>query len=457
MPSLYPDASALLADPLALLAACIRAGDPVVPLRLPFIRAYVLLDPADIERVLVTDNDQFVKPTWLRTRAVKRLLGDGLVTADGDEWREQRRTCQPAFHGRMMAAYAATIQRVALRNVDSWRADQTVHLLHAMTAMTMEIIGETMLGDPMTAERDRLCAIMDTLMTSFRACYKAFGLAPLPPTPGEYIAGRELDRLVDTVIDRAAKNVALGQQTLLEILLGDTDLPQGSPRVVPQSLRLSYRRGGDPLPSGEERFFSALSRKALREQAKTFIAAGHESSALLLTWLFIQLSAKPEIAARIAAEVGGTVPLWDSLDTLPYLQATIKEALRLYPPLWMTGRRTLRPITLSGHAIPAGALLLTSQWAVQRHPAYYAQPDEFRPERWLTDETAALPRFAYFPFGGGPRSCIGQRFATIEIATIAATILQRFRLDVSCGVPIMPAATMTLRPPAEAIATVYTR
>lgn len=410
---------ALLTDPLTFFQRVAAPPNSVVELHVPFVRAFLLLDPADIETVLTATGDEFIKPIWLRTPAVRRLLGDGLVTAEGDEWREQRRACQPAFHGRMMAEYGRIIDDAAERVISEWQPNTSFDLLHAMTDLTMRIVGQAMFGDSMDSERDRIGHNMDRLMRAFRAPYKAFGLAPFPALLSERRAGRELNRLIAQVVDRAAKARRV-DQTLLGLLLEfDPD------NVI--------------------------------EQAKTFITAGHESSALALTWLLSSLAKAPDVEREIVGELGDGEVTGKAVDEMPHLQAAIKETLRLYPPLWMTGRQTTRPVTIGGVDIPGGSQLLTCQWAVQRSERYYQRPHDFYPGRWLSPEIDSLPRFAYFPFGGGARGCIGQRFAMLELGIVAATILRRYRVAISCPGPLRPWATMTLRPPVGITATVERR
>jgi len=404
-------------DPLAFLARCMQTGADVVPVRLPLVRAFLLLNPDDIERVLVTDHRQFVKPLWLRTPAVRRLLGRGLVTTDGDSWRAQRRVCQPAFHPGLLPAYGRTVSALAERMLDGWQEGQPRDILRDMTRLTLEVIGKTLLGTEIGPVTDEISAIMTTLMQCFNA--RVFGLLPLPPSLREACAVRRLNTLADGLIADGLAADSHGTQTLLA--------------------RLHSGPGG------------TVGRHGLREQVKTFLAAGHDSSSLTLTWAFLLLAAHPEADARLAAELQAVLaersPAPEDLPRLPYTQAVIKETLRLYPPLWMTGRQAVRRCEIGGQSVPAGALVMTSPWPVQRLARFFPDPSEFRPERWLGEETASLPRCAYFPFGGGPRVCIGQGFAMLESSLILAAVARRFRLTALGQPDIRPWATMTLRPP----------
>ncbi len=408
---------ALRADPLGFLTGLARQPADVVPLRMPLVRAALLLGPTDIERVLTTDPETFVKPPWLRAAAVRRLLGDGLVTADGAAWRRQRATCQPAFHPGQMPAYGEAMSMLTERAMAGWRMGRIRDLQRDMAHLTLEIAAWTLLGADIASRTDEIAGAMDDLMAGFATSRNPFGLLPLPPTPRDARAAGRLDRLIDALIRAPAAPAEGSAPTLLSLL-----------------------RAG---PGGRD-------RRALREQIKTFLAAGHESSALALTWTFVLLARHPEADARLAAELsavlGDRPPTSADLPRLPYTRMVIKETLRLYPPLWMTGRQAARPCEIGGHRVTAGTLLLTSQWAVQRRPQFFPDPDTFRPERWEGTETDDLPRYAYFPFGGGARACIGTAFALTESALILAAVARRFRLTLDPALDVRPWATMTLRP-----------
>lgn len=426
---LFGHLPALQRDPLCFLTACARGYGAVVPLRLPFVRAFLLLEADDIERVLVTDHRNFIKPLWLRTPAVRRLLGDGLVTSDGDRWKRQRGTCRPAFLPGRMEGYSETMASLTERKLDQWIPIQSRDIQQDLTALTLEIIGRTLLGTDIADETTEISGCMLTMMECFTARHTLFGLIPLPPSPREARALRRLNGLVDRIIARSQIGNAEGAgQTMLANLCEHATAE-----------RLS-------APAESNRAFH------VREQVKTFLAAGHESSALTLAWALVLLAQNSDADARLAKELQsvlkGRAPAPSDLPNLPFTDAVIKEALRLYPPLWMTGRTLRTASEIGGQKMPEGALLLTSQWAVQRSPRYFPDPDEFRPERWLDPEMATLPKYAYFPFGGGPRICIGQGFAGMETVLILAAVTRRFRLELDSDPNPTPWATMTLRPPA---------
>ena len=390
--------------------------------------AFLLLDSEDIERVLVTDHKDFRKPQWLRTAAVRRVLGDGLVTAEGEEWRRQRHACQPAFQPRRMESYGAIIASLAHRTLAEWEPGQTRPLQQDMAHLALQIVAQTLFDVDESGWSAEASAAVDTLMARFTGQHSLFGMIPLPASRAEKQAARQLNQVVENLLHSHAVRTEAG------------------PPDPKQSNMLSLLR--QPVSAGGEGRHGPL----LHEQVKTFLSAGHESSALTLVWAFLLLARAPEAEAAMASELQtalqGRSPAYADLPNLPFTRAIIQETLRLYPPVWMTGRQALRPCEIGGFRVPVGAFLMTSQWAVQRLPQHFPCPDHFRPERWINGETADLPRFAYFPFGGGPRICIGQNFALVEAILLLATIAQRFRLEPEPNASSQPWPSMTLRPPA---------
>jgi cytochrome P450 len=426
-PPVHPLAGHLPAfrrDPLGFLTECARNYGDAVPLCFVHKRAVLLLNPADIERVLATEHRQFVKPVWLRTAAVRRVLGNGLVNSEGAEWRLHRQASQPAFASGLMEGYGKTISELAAEMLDGWRPGETRDLQRDMTHLTLEVVVKTLFGVSLSGWSEQTGDAIDTLLARFTARGTLFGMIPGPPTLREVLAARQLNRTIDRFIREHHRTAGSARSdSLLSRLERSTD------------------DGG-----------LALTGSQLRDHLKTFLAAGYESSALVLCWTLIMLATHPEAANALARELRealqGKPPGPADLPALPYTRAIVQETLRLYPPLWMTGRQAVAACSLGGLEIPADTLIMTSQWAVQRLPRYFPEPDKFRPERWLGSETSDLPRFAYFPFGGGPRVCIGQKFAVMEVSLLLATIVQRFRMSIEPGQNLDPEPTMTLRPPA---------
>ena len=419
---------AFVRDPLGFLTHCARDYGGVVPLRFAHKRAFLLTEPADIERALVTEYRAFPKPVWLRTAAVRRLLGEGLVSSDGEVWRRQSQACRPAFHPRMLDGYGETMVALTERMLAAWQPGQSLDLLHTTTHLTLQIAAAALFGVKSFDWTEPTGAALYTLMERFAARRSLFGMVPGLPTAQERRAARRLDSAIASFIHKPARETFSG-------------CPHAA--ASPDLLTLLQRptEGGGLAMTGRE----------LHEQVKTFLAAGYESSALTLAWAFLMLARHPEAEARLHRELdavlGEQAPTPADLPRLPYARAVIQETMRLYPPLWMTGREARSACEIGGAAVPAGALVMTSQWAMHRHPRYFADPDAFRPERWESAETANLPRFAYFPFGGGPRICIAQKFAMMESILVLVTVAQRFRLRLDPAQNLKPLVSMTLRPP----------
>jgi len=416
-------------NPLSLLTSCAESGSRAVPLSLAHIPALVVLDPGEIERVLVTEHSEFVKPIWLRTAAVRRLLGDGLVTTDGDVWRQKRRACGHAFLQRRMDGYGCAIGEVLTRVLSAWKPGETRSLQQEMSHLTLDFVARTLLEADVPGWTEPVSDAMDSLMARFASKASLYGLAPWPPGLAEISAARKLNRYVDLLIENSPRSAP------------------GKPVDPARSSLLTMLRA--PVELGGQ----GLSGRALRDQIKTFLGAGYESSALTATWAFLLLAQHPKADEAMYSEIRSNVPdgtpAPGDLARLPYTQAVVKETLRLYPPLWMTGRESTRRCVIGGTQVRPGTLVMTSQWAVHRSLVHFRDPDSFRPERWLNGETSDLPRFAYFPFGGGPRICIGQNFAMMESMLLLVAIASKFQLLPIDGPAIQPWPTMTLRPSRE--------
>ncbi|HLJ56644.1 MAG TPA: cytochrome P450, partial [Chthonomonadaceae bacterium] len=313
-----------------------------------------------------------------------------------------------------------------------------------------------------------------------------FGMAPLPPGPAELRAERALDRIADLLIDAGLNAPQEGELGLLDLLhsharreprrggvatssgteplafqeapqcpFADQDSPSrfqvGNEATAVDSSRCPASAARQPNPNREAgRRNTAADNATLRGHVKTFLGAGYESSALTLTWAFLMLARRPDLEAALRDEARRSADLlFDAASgtALPIATAIVKESLRLFPPLWMTGREAARRTELAGISVMPGTLIMTSQWALQRRPALFDCPDDFQPERWLDGRTAGLHRFAFFPFGGGPRVCIGASFAMMETVLLLASIARRFRLAPLEASSPRPWPTMTLRPP----------
>jgi len=411
-------------DTLGFVGRCAREFGDVVLTRFLYVPAYFLFHPEHIEYVLASGSKNFIKPISFKSPFFRRLVGNGLVTSEGDFWRRQRRLAQPAFHRDRTSAYGETMVAFTERALDSWRDGETLDAHEEMMRLTQAIVVKTLFGADVSDEADRVGRAMHLIVRPFasQATLKWI-LDNRLPTPGHFRfnrAVREIDRVVYHII---AGRRASGEDT------GD---------LLSMLLRAQDEDG------------TQMTDRQLRDEVMTLFIAGHETTALTLTWAWYLLAQNPEAEKKLHAELeevlGGRAPSVDDLPRLRYCEWIVKESMRLYPPAWGVGRAAVRDCEVGGYRIPEGMQIFTFQWVVQRDARWYDEPESFRPERWREEVAARLPKFAYFPFGGGPRQCIGNSFATMEAVLVLSTIARRFRLRLadSHAVELLPA--MSLRP-----------
>ena len=411
-------------DSLGFVERCAREFGDVVPTRFLYVPALFLFHPEQIEYVLAAGSKNFIKAASLRSPFFHRLVGNGLVTSEGDFWRRQRRLAQPAFHRDRVNAYAETMVDFTERLLARWRAGSVVDAHEEMMRLTQSIVASTLFSADVSGDSDEIGEALGRIVRPFasQATLKWI-LDNRLPTPGHLRFNRDvrkIDRFVYRVI---AERRASGEETgdLLSMLLGAQD-EDGS----------------------------GMTDRQLRDELMTIFLAGHETTALALTWAWHLLGENPEAEAALAAELsevlGGRAPTAADLPRLRYAEWVVKESMRLYPPAWGVGREAARDCEVGGYRVPKGMQVFAFQWVVQRDPRWFDEPERFRPERWGEEAAARLPRYAYFPFGGGPRLCIGNYFATMEAVLVLATVARRFRLRAVPGhkVELLPA--MSLRP-----------
>lgn len=409
-------------DPLAFFRSTARLGS-VVDLRFPGIRSFQLSDPADIEYVVVTANKSLVKDETLRD--LRRVVGEGLLTSEGDFWRRQRRLAQPAFHRDRLRTYAADMVSSTDRAMNGLRAGETRDVHEVLMHLTLDIVAQTLfgsdIGDGAAAIGNLMAATTERYESVLGLIFPGLDRVPIPRNLRLRDSLRRADAVVYGIIAGRQRAGGGARQDLLSMLLEARD---------DDGTRMTDRQ--------------------LRDEVMTMVLAGHETTANALAWALFLLSQDPAADARLGAELstvlGGRLPTLDDLPNLPYVGCVVSEALRLYPPAWAIGREVAEPLELRGFRFPKGAQLYFSQWVVHRDPRYFEDPEAFRPERWADGLARRLPRFAYFPFGGGPRACIGSAFATMEAALVLATLAQRFRFALAPGHRVAPRASITLRP-----------
>jgi cytochrome P450 len=415
-------AIAMARDPLAFLIDLGHRYGPVSFTRIGPWPVYMINDPELIEEVLVGKHRNCIKDK--STRDLMPLAGQGLLTSDGEPWLRQRRLAAPPLQPKRIAGYATTTLQCAERAFAALRDGESRDMHAVLAEVTLEIVGKTLLGVDARGETERIARALDLFMVYFdRQVYSWQGMLPMAvPTPSRVRmrrAVRDLDRIVYPMIARCRASEADADHLLA---------------------RLVHARGEDGEP---------MSDLQLRDEALTMLLAGHETTALALTYSLFLLTTHPEALRKLQAEVdaafAGGAPDPMALCALPYLQAVAREALRLYPPGYVIGREVVTPFELGGYTLERGAQLSVSPYTVQRDPRFFAEPERFVPERWLEPSAAELPRFAYFPFGGGPRVCIGNHFATMEVALVLATLLRRLEIEIEPGYQLRPTPLVTLR------------
>ncbi len=410
-------------DPLGFLSGCAREHGDVVRLRFMGQTFYLLSHPDLIEYVLVENNRNFTKTRILRRN--RRLLGEGLLTSEGGFWRRQRRLAQPAFHRKRVAAYGEVMVAFTERSLDGWRDGETIDLHEEMMRLTLEIVAKCLFDADVGSEAKDVGSAMKVALEDFSSQRSLIRIPKSIPTPHNLRferAARRLEGIVRTIIEeRRKKSGEEDRGDLLSLLMLAED------------------------ESGER-----MTDKQLRDEVMTLFLAGHETTANALTWTFWLLSLNPEVEAKLATELGRVLgsraPTVADLSNLPYVERVIKESMRLYPPAWVMGREAIGECEVGSYRMPAGTTALISQWVVHRDPRYHHDPQRFDPDRWTAEYEEALPRFAYFPFGGGPRQCIGAGFAMTEARLILATVAQRFTMELAPGQRVEPYPSVTLRP-----------
>ena len=409
-------------DPLGFLSDCARRYGDFVPVRFGPVRAVLLSHPDLIEEVLVTKNRQFVKHGALRY--TRLLLGDGLLTLEGEAWRRRRRLVQPAFQRDQIACHAEVVVAAAERMMDGWGDGQALDVHATATQLTFEVAATCLFGADVAADAADFSAAVDLLQGYFRWRLSRLLAVPLfVPTPYHlrlWGAGLRLFQTVRRMIaGRRAANTR--RDDLLAMLLEARDADG-----------------------------AAMTGRQVREEAMTLLLAGYETTANTLAWAWYLLGRNPGAEARLFEEVdrvlGGRPPTFDDLPRLEYAGAVVAEALRVYPPAYAIGRQAASPCEIGGHRVPRGTTIVMSQWVVHRDPRFHDAPAEFRPERWTGGRAGTVPRYAYFPFGGGPRVCIGNSFALTEVTLVLAAVARRFRLALQPGREVRPLPTVTLRP-----------
>jgi cytochrome P450 len=413
-------------DSLSFLQKVAREHGDIVYFRLGGQETFFLNHPEHIKDVLVTHQQNFMKGRALQRS--KRLLGEGLLTSEGEFHRRQRRLAQPAFHRQRISSYAGVMTGYAARISARWQDGEQLDISEEMMRLTLAIVGKTLFDADVEAEAGEIGAALTEVMNLFGVLLMPYSelLEKLPlRLPHVRRFQRAKDRLDTTIYRLIAerRRSAVDCGDLLSMLLNARD---------------------------EEGDGGRMSDLQLRDEAMTIFLAGHETTSNAMTWTWYLLSQHPQIESRLHAELDAVLasgpPTAEDVPRLRYTEMVLAESMRLYPPAWAIGRLALKAQEIGGYTIPAKALVLLSQYVTHRDERFFPDPTRFDPERWTAEARESRPQFSYFPFGGGARRCIGEGFAWMEGILLLATLAQNWRMRLVPGHPVALQPVITLRP-----------
>jgi cytochrome P450 len=418
---------AFRSNPLGFLTNAAREYGDLVYFRVLRQHMYLVNHPEYVREILVANQGNFIKSRALQRAKV--LLGEGLLTSEGQHHLRQRRLVQPAFHRERLAGYASAMSECAVRWRERWQAGSTLDVSTEMPHLTLSVVAKTLFNADVESEASEIGAAMTTVLQMFRLLLMPFSeymeKLPLPYVRRFEKARARLDGTIYGLIRERRKS---GEDTgdLLSMLLFAQDDEKA-----------------------EEKVDARMNDEEVRDEALTLFLAGHETTANALTWTWYLLSQHPEVESLLHAEIDrvlqGRAPRLADVPQLRYAEMILSEALRLYPPAWAIGRMATGPFELGGVQIPAKSICILSPYLVQRDPRWFPDPERFDPERWTPETRESRPKFSYFPFGGGARVCIGERFAWMEGVIVMAAIAQKWRFRLAPDQHVEPLPLITLR------------
>lgn len=422
-------------DPLNVMLGWFKQYGDMVHLQFgKEAHVYFLAHPDHFHTVLVEKADQFHKAGSYKDtkRGLARILGNGLVTSDGDYWRRQRKLIQPAFHARRIEAYAEEMVRLTQHMLQGWQDHKTVEINDAMMRLTLAIVAKTILDTDINADAEKIAEAV----TVFQ--HLAFGVDIFPlwlPTPShvkQWQAEKAMNDVVAALITQRRKS-AEDRGDLLSMLLNSVD--EASQGMTDQQIR---------------------------DEIVTLFLAGHETTANALSWTWYLLAQHPEVEQKLHEELDSVlhdrVPTLADLKQLPYTELVLQESMRLYPPVWNMSRQALTDVEIGGYVIPQGSEVNLNTYAMHHDPRWWEEPERFLPERFHPECQSKIPRMAYLPFSTGPRVCIGNSFALMEARLILATIASRYRLRMAQGqASVQMEPLIALRPKGRLPLNVYPR
>ncbi|MEZ4371497.1 MAG: cytochrome P450 [Polyangiaceae bacterium] len=399
-------------DPLGFLTRLHAEHGNIARLQVGPIKGVSINDPELIHQVLAKQHESVRKS--IDTRWLSSVLGDGLVTSEGEFWRRHRKLLQPAFHNTKIRIYADIMDRRTQELVSKWTPGVEIDVHAQMNQLTLRVVAEALFGVDVSKYYDDIARPLDLVMRRFEEMLTS--MVPVPP------------QIPVAANRRAAKAVKQLDRALEEIIRDRRRLPEGDD-LLSELLR------AEPA----ERF----NDRELRDELLTLLVAGHETTALALTWALMLIAQHPRVEAKLLEETRAQPGIVRTTRELPYHEHVVNEAMRLYPPVWGIGRELVRDADIGGYHLTKGTQLYFAQWVTQRDAQYFERPKDFDPERW---EEPKHPRHAFFPFGAGPRVCVGLNFAMLEAVVILSRVVEAFHLDLTKNqdIDLMPA--VTLRP-----------
>jgi cytochrome P450 len=406
-------------DPLGFMMRLAHAYGDVCSFRVGLEHIFFVNHPEHVRDILVNHYDNFLKGRG--SQRSRRFLGDGVLLSEGETHRRQRRLAQPAFHRNRIAGYAGVMGDHCERISSQWRDGEVRDIWPDLVRLTLGIVGKTLFDADVESKSDEVGRAMDAAASRYRAfklpMAKLLESMPLP-SMHSFHKGKERLRQVVLKLIEERRRTGKDHGDLLSMLLLSEDDTEGGRRMTPEEVW---------------------------DEALTFFIAGYDTIATALMWTWYLLSEHPEVETRLHAEVdevlgtGGPATL-DDLPRLSYTERVLAESMRLYPPTWRLVRRAVRDFPIGDHVIPARALVVVCQYAMHRNPRYYPDPERFEPDRFTLEAKASRPRFSYFPFGGGPRHCMGEPFAMMEGVILLASLARHWRLR------LVPGHRVELRP-----------
>jgi cytochrome P450 len=395
--------------------------------RIGRVAVYGFIHPDDVDYVLTTNKDNFDKGTLIELRG-RRVMGQSLLMSEGDVWSQLRRLMDPPFSKEGVPEFFGTMSGASEMLLERWQevaeSGETVDVLDEMMLVSFSMISRLVFNQDLSRGASEIRHAITYLLGYIQEIILAvIDIPPSIPTPRNR-RFRAAKRIVD---DFVSAHIEARRQN-----------PDAAPDLIAHLLQARDEKG------------QGMTETQIRDQVMTTFVAGQENAALVLAWFWYLLSQHPEVEERVHAELssvlGGRMPTLEDVPALDYTRRTLEETMRLYPPLWIQGRVNLQQDEIGGYRIPPRSTVILIEYLTQRHPQFFKDPDRFDPDRMLPERVEGLPHYAFFPFGGGKRKCIGNKYSILSFLIVVGTLAQHFRVRLKPGHPVVPVAVSALRP-----------